>query len=332
MDYSRLIKRAGQITWRYKFLWIFGVIMALCGQGSGGRANFQMNYRVPAPFDPETGFPEFPAFFPEPLGQTPISVYIVAGLSLLIVFLAVALVVGAIGRGALIKSVGRVETGESISLATSWRDGLAKAVLLGLLQAILYGPLVILWTTVAIVVLTRYLPFFGQLFKNAPNLDRQGPPPFVDDFFTFFPLFISTICGVVCISFILQIVIALFLTFGSRGIVLENKGVFDSFSRSWFLFRKNLGPTILLAFIMFLIATVVSVVLAIPAMAIMFPIMISTMPNIFSDAGPSTLNYVLLGGAGIVIFLIFSFVNGVLSVFVEALWTLAYREFVLKVS
>jgi len=109
MDYGQSIKRAAQITWRYKFLWIFGIFMALCGQSSGGSPRFQMNYSTP--YDSTTGFPEFPDFFPEPLGQTPLAVYIVAGLVFLIVFGLISIIVGALGRSALIKTVARIEDG-----------------------------------------------------------------------------------------------------------------------------------------------------------------------------------------------------------------------------
>jgi hypothetical protein len=38
MDYSNLIKQAARITWRYKFLWFFGIMMALYGQEVGESA------------------------------------------------------------------------------------------------------------------------------------------------------------------------------------------------------------------------------------------------------------------------------------------------------
>lgn len=103
--------------------------MALCGQGGGGRAQF----RVGMPFNSTGPAPRFPSFFPEPLGQTPVWVYIVGGIVLFIVFGIISLIVGAIGRGALIKSVDRVENGEQVGFGQSWRDGLSKLVPLGLL-------------------------------------------------------------------------------------------------------------------------------------------------------------------------------------------------------
>jgi len=49
-----------------------------------------------------------------------------------------------------------------------------------------------------------------------------------------------------------------------------------------------------------------------------------------SEAGPALGDYMLLGGAGIIIAIIFSIVGGIVQVFVESLWTLAYREFARK--
>ncbi|MDX1570089.1 MAG: molybdenum cofactor biosynthesis protein MoaE, partial [Xanthomonadales bacterium] len=66
--------RAAVITWRYKFLWIFGILMALCGQAGGGQPQFQTNYRTS--FDPAQGMPEFPAYFPAPFGEVPMAVYV----------------------------------------------------------------------------------------------------------------------------------------------------------------------------------------------------------------------------------------------------------------
>ena len=328
MDYGQIIKRAVQITWRYKFLWIFGIIMALCGQSSGGNPRFQMNYSTP--YDPTTGFPEFPAFFPEPLGQTPIAIYIIAGFILLIVFGLISILVGAMGRSALIKSVARAEEGESISFGSSWRDGLNKVVPVGILQTLLAIPWLVMWAVVAAIVFTTFWPFFSQIFTYRPGPESQEPPPFLEDFFVFFPMFFATICGMICFFFIIQMITGLFRTFGSRAIVLENQDVLGSFSRSWVLFRKNIGATVILALLIFVIGMVAGLILAIPAIAVMFPLMISTMPGIMSGAGPSASDFLLLGCAGIVMIVVFSLVNGVLQVFIESSWTLAYREFSAK--
>jgi hypothetical protein len=328
MDYGHILKRAGQITWRFKFLWIFGIPMALCGQGSGAKPQFQMNYRVP--YSPIAGPSEFPAYFPEPFGQVPIAVYLVAGILLFVAFGIISLVVGAFGRSVLIKSVDRVEEGESISLSRSWSDGVANVVPLGLLQALLYTPLVILVTIALVIVSVQFWPVFSQNDWYTPSLESQEPPPFVEDIVGIFPALLATICGLVCFFFIVQTIIGLFLVFGSRAIVVENQGVISSFPRSWYLFRKNIGATIVLAILIVVISIMIGFIIGIPAMAIMFPVMMSTMPGMISGTGPSVGSSLLMGGAGVIIVAVFGLVNGVMQVFVEAIWTLAYRDFASK--
>ena len=327
MDYSHLFRQAGQITWRYKFLWIFGIMMALCGQGSGGRPRFQMNTRMPVGSSME--MPDFPSFFPEPLGDTPLTVYLLIMILLTVVFGTISIVIGALGRSALIKAVDRAETDEAVSFGESWRDGLAKVVPVSLLQALLYAPLLAVGLIVFAVGVSQFWPFFSQIAQYRPTPgSSQEPPPFLDDFLTLFPLFFVSICSVVCFFFIMQIFISLFVTLGSRAIVLEDQGVFDSLARSWSLFRQNKGPTIILAVAIFIMTIVIGLLLTIPAMIIMFPIMMSSMPDMLSESGPSLTDYGVLVGTGLVLTVIFSLVNGVVQVFIEALWTLAYREFI----
>jgi hypothetical protein len=331
MDYGSLLKRAGQITWRFKFLWLFGIPMALCGQSSTGRINCRTNYsiRTSAPMDWGDASPDFPAFLPEPMGQVPLAVYVAAAVALVLLYLVVGLVVGAIGRSALIRSTVRIEAGEGVTLSTSWKDGLAKAWPVGVLQAVLYSPLWILILVASVVFLTQFLPVFTQITtRPRPGLDVQPPLPYGEEFFRLFPLFFAGVCTLICIGFIIQVIASLFLTFGSRTIVLENVGVINSFSRSWFLFRRNLGATILLALILLVLGIVVGVVLMIPTMIIMFPAMMATVPRMFSGIAPAISDYILLAMLGLLLYVVFSFIRGIFQVFIETLWTLAYREFV----
>ncbi len=43
MNYTELIKRAARITWRYKVLWILGVLLALSG-GAGSGSNLTYSF------------------------------------------------------------------------------------------------------------------------------------------------------------------------------------------------------------------------------------------------------------------------------------------------
>jgi len=315
MDYADLIRRAWQITWRYKFLWIFGILMALCGQGNNSRINFQFNVRGSS-----GQFPQFPDL-PPWVTDLPIAVYVVAGLLALLIFWAISLIVGAIGRSALIRAAARAEAGEELSLAQSWRDGLAKAVPVGLLQLLLSIPMLVLVGILIVLGLALFLPLFLQLMDNP-----QEPPPLAS-FISFFPLFFATVCGFICFSFIIQLFVALFLTFGSRAIILEDQGVLASLGRGWQRFRQNLGPSIILAVIIIVLTFALGLLLAVPAAAILFPVMFGVMGDLASGRGLSWLAILIVAVVGLGITLIFGIVSGIFQVFSETLWTLAYRAF-----
>ena len=125
-------------------------------------------------------------------------------------------------------------------------------------------------------------------------------------------------------------IIGLFQIFGSRAIVIEDSGVLQSFSRSWGLFKSNVGATILVALLLFVITLIVGLVVAIPAMIVMFPIMFSMLPELMSTGFPSMGSIVLLTVVGLVMGLLFAIVYGIFQVFNESVWTLAYREFINK--
>jgi hypothetical protein len=318
MDYADLIRRAWQITWRYKFLWIFGILMALCGQGNSSRANFQMNFSGSSDEPPQ--LPELPPW----LADLPIAAYVIAGLLVLLIFWALSIIVGAISRSALIRAAARAEAGEELSLAQSWRDGLAKAVPVGLLQLLLSIPMLILIGIVIALALVLFLPLVMQLLESP-----EEPPP-LENLLTLIPFFFAGVCGFLCFNFIIQLVVALFLTFGSRAIVLEDQGVLASFGRSWQLFMQNLGSTIILAVIIIVITFVLGLILALPAAALLFPVMFGVMGDLASGSGLSLLTVLLVVVVGLGITLVFGVITGIFQVFSETLWTLAYRAFLRK--
>src|SRR5689334_8757338 len=64
MDHLGLIKRAWQITWRYRVLWLFGFLLALAGGGGGASGSNSLarnggNGQNPAPF---VGMPDLTRF------------------------------------------------------------------------------------------------------------------------------------------------------------------------------------------------------------------------------------------------------------------------------
>lgn len=226
--------------------------------------------------------------------------------------------------GALIRATVRAEAGENFGLGQSWQDGLAKAVPLGLFQLVLYLPLLLLLALFFIYFFIELWPSISAI--TLPRGTPRLPPGFQQTIFSF----IAAIFSFICCFALFQLFIGVFTIFGSRAIVLEDQGGWQAFSRGWQRFRHNFGPTIILAIILFLLTMFVGLALAIPTATIMLPVMMFAMPQLFSESGPPIGTLILLGGVTLLVVLIFTFINGVFRVFIETLWTLAYRAFMLR--
>lgn len=329
MDYTYIIQRAGQLTWQYRFLWIFGLMLSLC---NGGGFNFNTNFNFSPPSaqspnqPPFQWPPQFPSFFPEPLGQTPIMVYVVAGVVMLVFWTIMVLVMQSIGQSALIAAVNQIEEEDPPTLSQSWQAGLNHAPVIGGLLALFEVPQMFIAIISMLITVTQFWPVFSQFFLYDPNSHNSTPPFDPQDMVAIMPLFFATICGTVCISWLIMLLKAIFITFGSRAIILEGYGVMGALGRGGEIFRAHLGPIVLLGLIVSVIRGVIGFVLAMPMMIVLIPLAMM-MPRGFT--------WELMLSFGFVSFVFFILVNmamSVVEVFSQTVWTLAYRHFLIPKS
>jgi hypothetical protein len=143
MHYIDLIKRAWQITWRHKVLWIFGILLALAsgGGGSGGGGSSSGG---------ESGaFPTLPSL--QPFNPGLILGFSVLCCCLLLILIVVLTIVRYVARTALYRGVDQIE---ATGAAPTWREGFRlgwsnRAFRLWLLDLIVWIPFAI----VALVLL-----------------------------------------------------------------------------------------------------------------------------------------------------------------------------------
>ncbi|MCS6908885.1 MAG: hypothetical protein RML93_13545, partial [Anaerolineales bacterium] len=242
MEYGQILRRAWQITWRYKFLWPFGIAIALCrGQGGGGGGNFNLGDTLSQrgegngeiPISPELlrqieEFINSPAFWG----------LIVGFVVLVLVVIVIATAVAAFARGALVRSVNRIENGEELSFRQAWQEGKASFRPLFGLELILSLPMLILGLAIVGVLLVIFYNFWQS------GLLRGAEPSgeWAQQLLALVPAALVAFCCLACLAILLQLVIAIFTVFGSRAIALENHGVIASFGRAWRIFTQNLGP------------------------------------------------------------------------------------------
>jgi hypothetical protein len=119
----------------------------------------------------------------------------------------------------------------------------------------------------------------------------------------------------------LGIVLGLIGRLAIRACVIEGLGTLASIGRSWGLFRRNLGPTLLLWLLMAILGLVLSALLGVPSLALLLPITSGLASHGF--AGIPALAVIGLVIYGLVVNV---GIGGALTSLSATIWTLFYRS------
>ncbi len=294
-NFGEVITRAWQITWKYKILWIFG-ILASCSRGGGGgssggsAASGGSEGSGYSPFD--TG--EAGRVF-EQIGEWLTSnwwaiVLVVLGF-LLLVLLTVFL--GTIGRIGLIRGTLQAEEGaERLSFGELFRGSMpffwrvfGLTFLIGLIAMLFFMPLML----------------FGILTAGV-------------GFLCLLPL--------ICLLIPVSIAIYLIVELANVAIVRENLKLWEGFRRGWELVRANVGTIIVIGLILWVITFVIGLAFAIPALIIFLPSVL-----VFAAGDGQSFTPLIIGGLCFTLFLpVMILAGGILNTFTGVSWTLTYMR------
>ena len=135
LDFGGILKRAWEITWRNKILWLLGILSAIASGGGfrgGGNTNFN-------PSNNPDFLPQLQRRFPN-LDQNTIGAIILGVACVLIIIAIVFWLLSIIGRGGLIGGINLAETRGSVKFGEAWAIGtkyFVTVLLIGLAVAIL---------------------------------------------------------------------------------------------------------------------------------------------------------------------------------------------------
>jgi hypothetical protein len=295
MDISAIFKRAWEITWKHKGLWVLGILASCSGGGGGGSSNAS---RIP---EYRTGGGEFPQI--ERWFQSiPEEIWIAIAIAVVCGFLLLALVfwvLAAIGNGGLIAGFQMAETGETVTLASAFKQGaryfwklLVIQIILGLASLVVFAPGII--GMVLLTVLT---------------------------------LGIGLICLIplICVLVPLGIVITIYTLLTQIALIVEELDIITAFKRAWEVLRSNLGEVIVMGLILGIGGFVVGLILAIPFVLLVLPIITGLIvgTDISSVAGFSVTII------GILLYLpVVLVASGIQRTFITGSWTLTYRSLI----
>jgi len=340
MDHTKVLKRAWEILWRYRVLWVFGVIVVLCAAGSSGNPNFNFGgggdgrgqQNVPPWLGefPWRGWP--PAeVMPEVLGALTavagVILAIIVGLCCLAVVLTVAKVIFLyVGETALIRMVDHYEeTGEKRGVRQGFRLGWSRTALrLFVIDLLTRIP----GFVAAFLLLLLGAGIFGLmvLLQDGVVLKVIGAVAAIGLAFL-----------VILATIVLSLGISLVRPLIFRVCALEERGVIESFRVGINFIKAHLGDTVVMWLIM--------IGLQIGWTIVMIPIVLLLLVvggGVALLAGLSVggLTGLIVEGAvpwiagfavGMPLFILIMaaplvFLGGLAEVFKSSVWTLTYRE------
>jgi hypothetical protein len=324
MNHTKILKRAFSITWNYRALWVFGILLALTlthgSWNGGGNSGGNMNGNN---YNGGQGFSfQWPGF------NTPaINTIISIGIALIcIIFLlcVVAAIVRYVSEVSLMRMVdANEETGEKTNVRGGFRLGWSRRAWRLFLIDLLVG--VVGFIVVLLSMVVAAAPLLVWLVNSQP-LRILGTVVAIGMIFLVILLFIA-----------IGLALSVVMQFIRRAAALEDLGVFDSFRRGFALVRQRLGDIAIMALILFTIG-MAWIVAMIPVVILLLlaAVVLGGLPGLFAGFIASLFThgavpYVIGGLVGLPIFLLViiaptAFLNGLMETYKSSAWTLTYRE------
>jgi hypothetical protein len=307
MDFGEVLSKAWQITWKYKVLWIFGILAGCGGQFGNNGFNYSMNDGgngggtggpgdLPLPPGMRQFFFEIERWF-ESLSQTEIFLFIAVGIIISLVLVAFFIVLGTIGRIGLVKGALEGDRGAvSLSfgeLMQGVRPYFWRVIGLGLL-------LMLVFLAIGVV----FAVFVGVVTVATFGLG----------FLCLIPVF--------CLLAPLGWFIGLVIQQAYVALIVENLSVTNALQRAWEVTRQNIGPVILMGLILNIgILIIGGGLIALPFTAIALP----ALGGLAIGTEQALQGGLLIAGLCFVLYLpVMILLGGVIRTYYESAWTLTY--------
>jgi hypothetical protein len=343
MDYMDVLKRAWHMVWRYRALWVFGIILALVVAGSAGnggtgapgydfdRDDFRPGWRWSYDLDEV------------PLEVVGIAIAVGVGLLLMALCLVIATAIARyVAETALIRLVDdHEETGEKRSVGQGFRMGWSRSALrLFLINLLIRVPTALAFLLLFALALAPLLVWFTESTGAGviASIAAGG-------------LFFLVVLLAIVVGAVLSVLIKFFW----RACALDGLGVIESIRQGYGLVRRQLKDVVVMGLIM-LGVNIGWAILMIAVTIVLFPVFFLLFIVAITVAGtlaalPALAVYGLVGlffegaaqwilafAVGLPIFILGMvvmnlllgapglFLGGLMEVFKSSVWTLTYRE------
>lgn len=353
---GKFLKRALQIVWQYKVLWIFGFLLVLTGGagsssggGGGGGSGTGAQWRADQPLNYRgvDGFGEYSAQMQQvedwvaehvaPLFATEAKAIATTFIIFGIIF-AIALIFGLLAalvrypaETAVMRMVDAYEqTGTKLRFKEGWRLGWNRRAWRIFLVDLLIG-------TPAFGIVLLLVGGLGVYFFA----NRENPEAALN---VGVGIWIVVVVMLMIALALLLVVVSLVRQFIIRKAAFEDLGVWDSFRQGWVMFKLNWKHAALMWLIMIGIGIGFGIAIIIAAFILIPAYLILVIPGVIAAAIPGAIAYgitslfagevlpwiiaaiVALPFFFIVVFSPLYLIGGAYTVYGSSVWTLFYRE------
>lgn len=308
IDLGYILRRAWEITWRHKILWLFGFLVSL-GMVSARLGTSSSRWESVTRELPPEMQRRISGFLGGPYLVVAIVVLVLAGIALS----AGLALLGALARAAL---VDQVRTAEDVGIATlrsGWEAGRRHLWTV-------FGIRLLLGLPIIVATVIGALPVVGTalLIAGRDRLAVLVPGVFVIEFALF-----ACLLPAICLAVLLSVPLSVLQRLAVRACVLEERGVRECVRSAWSMSREHLGPLALVWLILLCVGVGVMMVVFLPLVLVMVALMaISLLAAFFSPLAFVGLVFII----GFSAWLLGAAVNSVVETFSSAVWTLTYRE------
>ena len=315
INFVEILTKAWQTTWKFRVLWIFGILAGCAGNNNnfnfntGGSRNSGNSGNNPM----DQFFPQFQSMPADELFGKFMSqylVYILIFFSLICLLGLLFFFLGLMGKVGLIKGARKAEAGaSSMSFAELWTESLPYFLRMFGLNFLVGLPFFLL------IVILLVILGVGGLSAFKTGMSGGSLVALIIGMSGFF-------IAVMCVVTIFSIIVGMIVQQAQNALVIEELGVLDSLRRGWNVFKTDWLSIVILAIILSIIGGVAGFIIAIPMLIVLLPAGIG-MAVTSGSAGMAI--PLILGGCCFVILLPFILLaSGIIQTFTQSAWTLAY--------
>jgi len=300
MDFGYVLKRAWQIIWKFKVLWIFG-ILASCGQASGsGGSNSGYRFSI----QENNVSPQIERFFSQ-LNPGIIWMLIVIGIIIVLALVVLAILLGTVGRVGLIRGTMKAEQGaERLTFGELWRDGLTYFWRV-------FGLNLLIGVTVFLIILAL------GIIAVVLTIGTLG-------------LFILCLLPIICLLVPVMWAVSVIIEQANVALVVENLSITEAIKRGWKVVWENIGTMIVMSLILILgVGIIGGIIIGLPLLIVAAPAVV----GVTTGTTEAIRNGLIVSGLLFIVYLPFLLVlSGILRAYTSSAWTLTYLRVTNKPS